>query len=60
MVRQCACSFGRVPFDLDAQVLDLDPEDVKHITALDRNKRLCNYANEHGKVNGWTYEQLGW
>ncbi|KAI0723129.1 Aldo/keto reductase [Earliella scabrosa] len=38
----------------------LDPEDVERITALDRNQRVCNYANEHGKVCGWTYEQLGW
>ncbi|KAI0663245.1 Aldo/keto reductase [Cubamyces menziesii] len=41
-------------------LLDLDPEDVKRITALDRNQRLCNYANKYGKVWGWTYEQLGW
>ncbi|CDO71368.1 hypothetical protein BN946_scf184908.g126 [Trametes cinnabarina] len=41
-------------------LLDLEPEDVKRITALDRNQRLCNYANERGKVWGWTYEQLGW
>ncbi|KAI0638018.1 Aldo/keto reductase [Trametes polyzona] len=41
-------------------LIDLDPEDVKRITGLDRNQRLCNYANEHGKVEGWTYEQLGW
>ncbi|KAI9001404.1 Aldo/keto reductase [Trametes punicea] len=41
-------------------LLKLDADDVKRITALDRNQRLCNYANERGKVNGWTYEQLGW
>ena len=38
----------------------MEPEDVKRITALDRNQRLCNSANERGKVWGWTYEQLGW
>ncbi|KAI0723128.1 Aldo/keto reductase [Earliella scabrosa] len=38
----------------------LDPEDVKRITALDRNQRHCNYADKNGKVWGWTYEQLGW
>lgn len=38
----------------------LDPEDVKRITALDRNQRLCNHADKNGKVWGWTYEQLGW
>ncbi|KAI0368103.1 Aldo/keto reductase [Pilatotrama ljubarskyi] len=41
-------------------LLTLDPEDVKRITALDRNQRLCNYPNKHGKVWGWTMEQLGW
>ncbi|KAL7282283.1 hypothetical protein ACG7TL_003753 [Trametes sanguinea] len=41
-------------------LLNLDPEDVKRVTALDRNQRLCNCANERGKVWGWTYEQLGW
>ncbi|RPD75005.1 reductase AKOR2 [Lentinus tigrinus ALCF2SS1-7] len=38
----------------------LDPEDIKRIDALDRNQRICNAANERGKVWGWTYEQLGW
>lgn len=38
----------------------LEPEDAQRITALDRNQRFCNYANKHGKVCGWTYEQLGW
>ncbi|KAI1786706.1 reductase AKOR2 [Ganoderma leucocontextum] len=38
----------------------LDPEDVKRISGLDRNQRLCNYASEFEKVWGWTYEQLGW
>ncbi|TBU32940.1 reductase AKOR2 [Dichomitus squalens] len=39
----------------------LDPEDVKRISGLDRNQRLCNYAKKPGgKVWGWTYEQLGW
>ncbi|KAI0650272.1 Aldo/keto reductase [Trametes meyenii] len=41
-------------------LLTLNPEDVERITALDRNQRLCNYANEFGKVWGWTYQQLGW
>ncbi|TFK93599.1 reductase AKOR2 [Polyporus arcularius HHB13444] len=38
----------------------LDPEDVKRISGLDRGQRLCNAANERGKVWGWSYEQLGW
>lgn len=38
----------------------LDPEDVKKITALDRNQRLCNKPNEKGVVDGWTMEQMGW
>lgn len=38
----------------------LNTEDVQKISALDRGKRICNVANEHGKVWGWTYEQLGW
>lgn len=42
------------------QLPKLDPEDVKRVTALDRGQRLCNKANERGKVWGWTYEQLGW
>ncbi|RPD59612.1 Aldo/keto reductase [Lentinus tigrinus ALCF2SS1-6] len=37
----------------------LDTEDIKRIDALDRNQRICNAANERGKVWGWTYEQLG-
>ncbi len=42
------------------QLPKLDPEDVKRINALDRGQRLCNAANERGKVWGWSYEQLGW
>lgn len=42
------------------QLPTLEPDDVKRISALDRNQRLCNYASEAGKVWGWTYEQLGW
>jgi len=38
----------------------LDEEDIKRISGLDKNERLCNKADEHGKVWGWTYEQLGW
>ncbi|OCH84242.1 Aldo/keto reductase [Obba rivulosa] len=38
----------------------LEEEDLTHITALDRNERICNKADEHGYLNGWTYEQLGW
>ena len=47
-------------FIASLQLPTLDPEDVKRITALDRNERLCNYADKSGKVGGWTYEQLGW
>ena len=42
------------------QLPTLDLEDVKRVNGLDRNRRLCNYASEFGKVSGWTYEQLGW
>ncbi|KAK0245412.1 reductase AKOR2 [Armillaria nabsnona] len=39
----------------------LEPEDVKKISALDKNDRLCNKAFEvNGTLWGWTYEQLGW
>ncbi|TFK36517.1 reductase AKOR2 [Crucibulum laeve] len=38
----------------------LGAEDVERITALDRGERLCNKADKHGQVYGWTYEQLGW
>ncbi|GJE84996.1 aldo/keto reductase [Phanerochaete sordida] len=46
-----------------AQNIDLPvlaPADVARISALDKGKRLCNAADENGKVNGWTLEQLGW
>ncbi|KAH9951734.1 NADP-dependent oxidoreductase domain-containing protein [Amylocystis lapponica] len=56
-----------VPKSTDAQrqkdnitLPNLEQEDVKRITGLDRNERLCNKANEKGLVGGWTYEQLGW
>jgi len=38
----------------------LEPEDVKRITALDRNQRLCNGPDANGMVCGWTVEQMGW
>ncbi|KAI0682900.1 reductase AKOR2 [Cytidiella melzeri] len=38
----------------------LDPEDVRRISALDKNMRLCNKPDEYGTVWGWTMEQLGW
>ncbi|KAF8658410.1 hypothetical protein AX16_001963 [Volvariella volvacea WC 439] len=39
----------------------LDAEDVAKISALDRNKRFCNYPDPvHGLVIGWTMEQMGW
>ncbi|KDQ49936.1 hypothetical protein JAAARDRAFT_211958 [Jaapia argillacea MUCL 33604] len=38
----------------------LTKEDFETVCKLDRNERLCNKANERGKVYGWTYEQLGW
>ncbi|KAI0092051.1 NADP-dependent oxidoreductase domain-containing protein [Irpex rosettiformis] len=38
----------------------LDPEDVKRISSLDKNQRLCNKPDETGTVFGWTMEQLGW
>ncbi|KAI0729344.1 NADP-dependent oxidoreductase domain-containing protein [Fomitopsis betulina] len=37
----------------------LHSDDIKRISALDRNERY-NKAGPDGKVNGWTYEQLGW
>ncbi|KAI0711077.1 Aldo/keto reductase [Cerioporus squamosus] len=40
--------------------INLDPEDVKRVSALDRGQRLCNVPNERKKVWGWTTEQLGW
>ncbi|KAK0465637.1 reductase AKOR2 [Armillaria novae-zelandiae] len=39
----------------------LEPVDVKRISGLDKNDRLCNKATEvNGTLWGWTYEQLGW
>ncbi|KIP07713.1 hypothetical protein PHLGIDRAFT_29900 [Phlebiopsis gigantea 11061_1 CR5-6] len=38
----------------------LAEEDVKRITALDKNLRLSNAPDEKGEVGGWTVEQLGW
>ncbi|KAK0506518.1 reductase AKOR2 [Armillaria luteobubalina] len=39
----------------------LEPEDVKRISGLDKNDRLCNEVMEvNGTLWGWTYEQLGW
>lgn len=38
----------------------LEPEDVKRVTALDRNQRLCNKPDADGMVCGWTVEQMGW
>lgn len=38
----------------------LGEEDIKRITSLDRNERLCNKADKDGLVMGWTYEKLGW
>jgi len=39
----------------------LGAEDLKLISGLDRNQRLCARPNEKtGKVFGWTMEQLGW
>ncbi|PIL36981.1 transporter [Ganoderma sinense ZZ0214-1] len=62
-----ARGIAAVPKSSDAQrqkdniaLPTLDPEDMKRISGLDRNRRLCNYANDFGKVWGWTYEQLGW
>ncbi|PCH41513.1 Aldo/keto reductase [Wolfiporia cocos MD-104 SS10] len=56
-----------VPKSSDAQrqrdnlnLPNVAPEDLKRISALDRNERLCNKADPDGKVYGWTYEQLGW
>ncbi|KAH7908467.1 NADP-dependent oxidoreductase domain-containing protein [Hygrophoropsis aurantiaca] len=38
----------------------LSEEDIRTITSLDRDERLCNYPNENGLVYGWTMEQFGW
>ncbi|PBK70337.1 Aldo/keto reductase [Armillaria solidipes] len=39
----------------------LEPGDVKRISGLDKNDRLCNKAMEvNGTLWGWTYEQFGW
>ncbi|KAI0347096.1 Aldo/keto reductase [Trametopsis cervina] len=38
----------------------LDAEDVKAISGLDQNRRLCNKPDENGTVYGWTMEQMGW
>ncbi|KAH9844151.1 NADP-dependent oxidoreductase domain-containing protein [Rhodofomes roseus] len=38
----------------------LSPEDVQHVTALNRNQRLCNKPDENGMVGGWTVEEMGW
>jgi len=38
----------------------LSAEDVKRVTGLDRNERLCNKPDENGLIMGWTLEQLGW
>ncbi|KAL0952451.1 hypothetical protein HGRIS_006720 [Hohenbuehelia grisea] len=42
------------------QLPSLEADDNVKITALDRNERLSNKADETGRVFGWTYEQLGW
>ncbi|KAG5340628.1 hypothetical protein C0989_000985 [Termitomyces sp. Mn162] len=38
----------------------LDAEDIVKISKLDRNQRICNAADEHGQVYGWSLERLGW
>lgn len=52
----------RATFMTDAtlQLPTLDAEDLKRISALDKNQRLCNVPDEKGLVGGWTLEQLGW
>ncbi|KAG6861824.1 hypothetical protein C0995_011706 [Termitomyces sp. Mi166 len=47
------------PDDPD-QLPTLQAEDVIKISRLDRNQRLCNAADEHGQVYGWSLERLGW
>ncbi|KAG6884900.1 hypothetical protein C0993_007357 [Termitomyces sp. T159_Od127] len=42
------------------QLPTLETEDVLKISKLDRNQRICNAADEHGQVFGWTLERLGW
>lgn len=42
------------------QLPELDPEDVKKITALDRKQFAYHQLNKYGTVWGWTPEQLGW
>jgi len=39
---------------------ELDPEDVKKITALDRKQFAYIQLDDHGTIWGWTLEQLGW
>ena len=61
-VRLC-CHVAALPChttNYSTQLPQLDPEDMERISALDRDQRVCNPANERGKVGGWTYEQLGW
>jgi glycerol 2-dehydrogenase (NADP+) len=42
------------------QLPDLDPEDVKKITALDRRQFAYLQLDERGTAFGWTLEQYGW
>ncbi|KAF9642642.1 reductase AKOR2 [Thelephora ganbajun] len=39
---------------------ELDPEDVKKITALDRKQFAYLQLDKYGTVRGWTPEQYGW
>ncbi|KIJ67956.1 hypothetical protein HYDPIDRAFT_83133 [Hydnomerulius pinastri MD-312] len=41
-------------------LIPLSSEDVKRVSSLNRGQRLCNKADDQGKVYGWTIEQMGW
>jgi len=39
---------------------DLDPEDVKKISALDKRQMTYYSLDKYGTILGWTLEQYGW
>ncbi|KAG6878012.1 hypothetical protein C0992_008759 [Termitomyces sp. T32_za158] len=38
----------------------LETEDIIKVSKLDRNQRICNAADEHGQILGWSLERMGW